>query len=68
MKNNIENEMQSLYDYLGRPARAKLGADVYAVACKLNIYVLTRHVETKTYQGKVMLYPKNFLDLYFKHT
>lgn len=61
----MENKMMSLYDYLGRPAGGELGKQVYDAAYQLKVPVETRHVETKTYTGDVMLYPNNFLTEYF---
>ena len=57
--------MLSLFDYLGKPAGTELGGKVYEAARKDNIPVTTREVHTKNYQGKVMLYPKEFLDGFF---
>ena len=57
--------MLSLFDYLGKPAGAELGDKVYKAARKANILVKTREISTKTYSGKVMLYPKTFLDDFF---
>lgn len=58
--------MLSLFDYLKRPAGGELGGRVYEAAKEANIPVTTREISTKTYSGKVMLYPKEFLDTYFK--
>lgn len=55
----------SLYDYLGRPAGNQLGSEVYRAAKQFDVHVETREVKTRSYQGKVMLYPKQFLDNYF---
>ena len=57
--------MMSLYDYLGHPAGSKLGQQVAAAAAQNKIKFETRHVSTKTYTGKIMLYPKSFLDNFF---
>ena len=58
--------MMSLFDYLGRPAGGELGKQVYDTAYHLKIPVETRHVQTKTYTGEVMLYPEAFLKEYFE--
>ena len=58
--------MMSLFDYLGRPAGGELGKQVYDTAYHLKIPVQTRHVQTKTYTGEVMLYPEGFLREYFE--
>ena len=58
----------SLFDYLKKPAGKELGDRVYKAAKKDNIPVTTREVQTRTYSGKVMLYPKEFLDTFFNKT
>ena len=59
-------EFISLYDYLGKAAGNELGKQVadYALACLVPHDV--RHIITASYKGPVMLYPKSFLELYFK--
>ena len=64
----MEIEMLSLYDYLGKAAGMELGDKVFKASVAMNIKPESRDVETKTYCGKVMLYPKNFLDLYFQNS
>ena len=65
-KKSIELEpTMSLYDYLGRAAGIKLGEQVYQAAKKAKEPVKTRHVETKYYNGEVMLYRPQFLKQYF---
>ena len=59
--------MLSLYDYLNKPAGAVLGKQVYEQAKREKVEVKTRPIETKTYKGEVMLYPKEFLDNYFNN-
>ena len=61
-----EVEMVSLFDFLGHAAGPALGAAVYGVANQTKEKVEPRIIETKTYKGKVMLYRKAFLDVYFK--
>lgn len=63
----MEIKMMSLFDYLGRPAGGELGKQVYDVAYHLKVPVETRHVQTKTYTGEVMLYPEGFLREYFEN-
>lgn len=58
-------EMISLFDYLGKPAGGELGKEVYAEARKRRIKVESREVESKGYTGKIMMYPKSFLNEYF---
>jgi hypothetical protein len=63
----MENpELLSLYDYLGKAAGAQLGAEVNALAQAKQIKYAIREVSNSKYIGKVMLYPKSFLDEYFK--
>jgi hypothetical protein len=64
----METKMLSLYDYLGKAAGMELGEKVFKTSVAMNIKPESRDVETKTYCGKVMLYPKNFLDLYFQNS
>ena len=63
----MENKLLSLYDYLGKAAGMELGDKVFKASTAMNIKPESRDVETKTYCGKVMLYPKSFLDLYFQN-
>ena len=62
--NNME--MMSLYDYLGRAAGPELGQKVATAAAAAGVKGETRQVSNPVYRGPVMLYPKAFLDLYFK--
>ena len=67
-QDNLNNmNMMSLYDYLGHAAGPELGQQVAQAAAKHTPKVKfgTRYVETRTYKGDVMLYPKWFLDEYF---
>ena len=66
--NKIEKimEMVSLYDYLGRAAGSDLGKQVATAAAKAGIKHEIREVSNPKYKGPIMLYPKCFLDLYFK--
>ena len=60
--------MISLFEYLRKPAGSSLGDKVYKAAKKSKTSkttITTREVHTKTYSGKVMLYPKEFLDEFF---
>lgn len=62
----IETPLVSLFDYLGYAVGSELGQQVFEVAKKHNVPYEIRQVETKTYKGKVILYPKIFLNGYFK--
>jgi hypothetical protein len=59
-------EYLSLYDYLKKPAGEQLGLEVAKEANKHGIQTQTREVTNPNYTGKVNLYPKDFLDFYFK--
>jgi hypothetical protein len=59
-------EMVSLYDYLGRAAGPDLGKQVATAAAKAGVKHEIREVSNPKYKGPIMLYPKSFLDLYFK--
>ena len=59
-------EMLSLYDYLGKPAGKELGANVYTNAANKKVPCEIREISNPKYKGKVMLYPKWFLDEYFQ--
>jgi hypothetical protein len=59
-------EMMSLYDYLGRAAGPELGQKVATAATAAGVKGSMREVSNPAYKGPVMLYPKAFLDLYFK--
>ena len=61
------NKMLSLFDYLGHPAGSDLGKKVAGMAARLKVPINTREVETKTYKGKILLYPKSFFDTYFNN-
>ena len=59
-------EYLSLYDYLGKAAGEKLGLEVAREATKQGIPTQTRTVSTPKYTGEVKLYPKEFLEFYFR--
>ena len=59
-------KMISLFDYLGKPGGKELGARTTSSAVSMGITLDTRYVETKGYKGNVVLYPENFLKLYFQ--
>ena len=65
MSNN--NEMLSLYDYLGRAAGQELGKEVATAAAKHKpkIKFQTKYIKNPYYEGEVMMYPKWFLEKYF---
>ena len=60
-------QMMSLFDYLGHAAGSELGRQVAEAASMSRVKSEMREVSNPKYTGKVMLYPKAFLDLYFKN-
>lgn len=64
MEQNQET-LISLYDYLGRAAGSEEGARVYIVSQKLKEPVGNIYVENTRYRGKIMLYRREFLEMYF---
>lgn len=62
----MENqEMLSLYDYLGKAAGSDLGKMVFKLSQTKKIKVQVKEVSNPVYQGKIVMYPKWFLDEYF---
>ena len=59
--------MMSLYDYLGRAAGPELGQQVAQAAARAGVKHEIREVTNIKYSGPIMLYPRAFLDLYFKN-
>ena len=68
IKTKIDNSMNkvSLYDYLGHAAGSELGQKVATAARQAGVNGEIREISNPVYNGPVMLYPKAFLDLYFK--
>ena len=62
----INMEKISLYDYLGHAAGSDVGQQVAFAAAKAGVVTETKQVSNPIYKGPVMLYPRSFLDLYFK--
>jgi len=60
-------EKISLFDYLGRKAGPELGLKVATAAGKAGVITETRNISNPAYKGTVKLYPKAFLDLYFRN-
>jgi hypothetical protein len=61
----MENEMMSLYDFLGRAAGGELGKQVAEAAAKAKVGFEIKEVSNPKYKGSIMMYPKSFLDEYF---
>ena len=59
-------EYLSLYDYLGKPAGGQIGALVAVEARRQGIEIKTREIDNPKYTGIVHLYPKDFLEFYFR--
>lgn len=59
-------EYLSLYDYLGKAAGEKLGKEVKQEADKQEILTQTREIANPKFSGTVLLYPKEFLEFYFR--
>ena len=59
-------EMLSLYDYLGKAAGEELGKEVWIAAADAHVPTQLREISNPKYSGKVTLYPKDFLDFYFR--
>ena len=64
-ENNMD--MISLYDYLGHAAGPDLGKQVASAAARAGVKHEMREVNHKGWNGPIMLYPRAFLDLYFKN-
>ncbi len=62
----MENQMLSLYDYLGKAAGRDLGNQVYKAASAQKVKVTEKQVSNPAYSGKILMYPKSFLDRFFK--
>ena len=58
-------QFMSLYDYLGTAAGSTLGKEVAIAASRAGIPVTEKHVSNKKYTGKILMYPKYFLQEYF---
>ena len=63
--NNSMNKV-SLFDYLGHAAGSDLGQKVATAARQAGVRGEMREVSNPVYKGPVMLWPRAFLDLYFK--
>ena len=59
-------ETKSLFEYLGKPAGSELGKAVATAAAKAKVKIDSHQVETKKYTGRILKYPVEFLNEYFK--
>jgi len=60
-----DTTMLSLYDYLGKAAGRELGKMVFRISQTKNIKLEVKEVSNPAYTGKILMYPKWFLDEYF---
>ena len=58
--------MISIFDYLGKPAGSDLGKQVAAAAHTDKVRIDAKYVTNPKYSGNILMYPKDWLDNYFK--
>ena len=58
-------KMMSLYEYLGRAAGSELGKAVAEAATRNKVHIDSHEVSNPKYTGKILKYPKSFLDIFF---
>ncbi len=58
-------EMLSLYEYLHKAAGPELGKKVAAAAAEEGVTIEQKQIQNPKYEGKILMYPKEFLDNYF---
>ena len=63
----MQNNMLSLYDYLGRAAGKNLGLEVATYARQQNTKIETRQISNPAYTGTVNLYTEDFLLSFFNN-
>jgi hypothetical protein len=56
----------SLYEYLGKAAGNDLGREVASAAYQAGVKTQEREISNPKYTGIVHLYPKDFLEFYFR--
>ncbi len=61
----MQEDLVSLYDYLGYAAGGTLGKEVADAAVKAKEIIGKREVSNKKYTGSVMLYRRAFLKEFF---
>ena len=61
-----KTEYLSLYDFLGKAAGNDLGKEVASAAYKAGVKMQEREISNPKYTGIVHLYPKDFLEFYFR--
>ena len=60
-----KTEMISVFEYLGGTPEQGTGEKVYKYATKSGAKIETKEVSTAKYTGKIMLYERQMLDVYF---
>ena len=64
--NNNLTEMISVFDYLhGRTPDSGTGQKVFNHAKQVGAVIETKEINTLRYTGKIMMYERGFLDVYF---
>jgi hypothetical protein len=64
---NTQTEYKSLYEYLGHPAGSDLGKKVAESAAAEKVRISVKDVKNSKYEGKIMVYPVDWLDYYFSN-
>jgi hypothetical protein len=59
------NEMKSLYEYLGKAAGPELGKAVAQAATRAGVKIDSQEVSNPKYVGSILKYPISFLNEYF---
>lgn len=60
------NEMVSIYEYIGNKTPEKgIGDKVYKKAKQVDAKIGNKEVSTTNYTGKILLYERVFLDMYY---
>jgi|Laugrespbdmm15sd_2_1035082.scaffolds.fasta_scaffold41724_2 hypothetical protein len=60
------NEMISLYEYLGyRSPEKGIGERIHSKAKEVDATISHKEVSTAKYTGKILLYERGFLDMYY---
>jgi hypothetical protein len=64
---NTQTEYKSLFDYLGHAAGPDLGKKVAETAASEKVRISVKDVKNSKYEGKIMMYPVDWLDYYFSN-
>ena len=60
-----KTEILSVFEYLGGTPPAGTGEKVYKYATSISAKIETKEVSSAKYTGKIMLYERQMLDVYF---